>query len=78
MRKNTIDANAIKALNQMKIEIANELGIANDLSKNKGELSSEKNVFMGGYVGGHMTNKLVKKGEEQLLKNRNSQPKNIK
>lgn len=78
MTKDKIDPNAKIALNQMKIEIANELGIANNFSENKGNLTSGKNVFMGGYVGGNMTKRLVKMGEKQLLKNDSSQPKNVK
>lgn len=77
MKKNTVDANAKIALNQMKIEIANELGVANSFKDNKGKLSSGQNVFMGGYVGGHMTKRLVNMAEKQLLKNDNSHPENI-
>lgn len=67
MVKGSIDPNAIKALNQMKYEIANELGITNGLTNNNGTLSAGRNVFFGGYVGGHMTKKLVEMAENQLL-----------
>ncbi|PAB61106.1 alpha/beta-type small acid-soluble spore protein [Anaeromicrobium sediminis] len=67
MVKGPIDQNAIKALSQMKYEIANELGITNDPSNNKGTLSSGSNVFFGGYVGGQMTRKLVEMAEKQLI-----------
>ncbi|MDR0880322.1 MAG: alpha/beta-type small acid-soluble spore protein [Clostridioides sp.] len=50
------------ALNQMKLEIANELGIANYNSADKGNLTSRQN----GYVGGYMTKKLVELAERQL------------
>ena len=67
MTKRNIDPNARKALNQMKYEIANELGITNNLKNNKGKLTSGQNVFFGGYVGGRMTKKLVEMGEKQLI-----------
>lgn len=67
MVKGLIDPNAIEALNEMKYEIANELGVTNSLSNNKGTLSAGRNVFFGGYVGGHMTRKLVEMAEKELL-----------
>lgn len=67
MTKGPIDPNAVKALNQMKYEIANELGITNGFSDHKGMLTSGQNVFFGGYVGGHMTKKLVEMAEKQLM-----------
>ena len=50
------------ALNQMKLEIANELGIANYDSMDKGNLTSRQN----GYVGGTMVRKLVESAQNQL------------
>lgn len=50
------------ALNQMKLEIANELGLANYDSEDKGNLTSRQN----GYVGGYMTKKLVESAQKQL------------
>lgn len=67
MAKGPIDPNAIKALNQMKYEIANELGIINNFSNNKNTSSAGSNVFFGGYVGGHMTKRLVGMAEKQLI-----------
>ncbi len=61
MSKVPIDPNAKEALNQMKIEIANELGITSN-NNSKGQ-----NVFFGGYVGGQMTKKLVEMGEKQII-----------
>lgn len=52
------------ALNQMKLEIANELGLSDYESIDKGSLPSRIN----GYVGGNMTRKLVEAGQKQLLK----------
>ena len=43
------------ALNQMKLEIANELGMSNYQQVDKGNLTAREN----GYVGGYMTKKLV-------------------
>ena len=50
------------ALNQMKLEIANELGMANYDAVDKGNLTARQN----GYVGGYMTKKLVKMAEKQM------------
>lgn len=54
---------AAYALDQMKYEIANELGITNYASVDKGSLTSRQN----GYVGGYMTRKLVQMGEQALM-----------
>ena len=53
---------AKSALNQMKLEIANEVGIANYDSIDKGNLTARQN----GYVGGYMTKKLVEMAEQQM------------
>lgn len=66
MTKGPMDPNAIKALNEMKYEIANELGITKNLLTNESGLNSGQNVFYGGYVGGHMTKKLVEMAEKEL------------
>ena len=55
---------ARQALNQMKLEIANELGITNYDNIDKGNLSSRIN----GYVGGYMVKKLVENAQRQLTK----------
>ena len=52
---------AKQALNQMKLEIANELGMANYQQMDKGNLTAREN----GYVGGYMTKKLVEMAEQQ-------------
>ncbi len=67
MSKKTANPNAIKALNEMKYEIANELGIGDYISSDEKDLSSGENVFYGGYVGGAMTKKLVEMGEKELI-----------
>ena len=50
---------AKQALNQMKLEIANELGMADYQQVN---LTARQN----GYVGGYMTKKLVEMAEQQM------------
>ena len=50
------------ALNQMKLEIANELGLSNYENIDKGNLTARQN----GYVGGYMTKRLVEAGQRQL------------
>ncbi|MDK2563008.1 alpha/beta-type small acid-soluble spore protein [Romboutsia sedimentorum] len=53
---------AKQALNQMKLEIANELGMQNYQEADKGNLTAREN----GYVGGYMTKKLVEMAEQQM------------
>ena len=53
---------ARQALNQMKLEIANELGLADYDSMDKGNLTARQN----GYVGGYMTKKLVEMAQNNL------------
>ena len=48
----TVVPQAKQALNQMKLEIANELGMADYQQVDKGNLTARQN----GYVGGYMTN----------------------
>ncbi|MGL5329096.1 MAG: small, acid-soluble spore protein, alpha/beta type [Peptostreptococcaceae bacterium] len=58
----TVVPAAKAALNQMKLEIANEIGLANYESMDKGNLTARQN----GYVGGYMTKKLVEMAEQQM------------
>ena len=53
---------AKQALNQMKLEIANELGMADYQQVDKGNLTARQN----GYVGGYLTKKLVEMAEQQM------------
>ena len=53
---------ATAALNQMKLEIASELGMSNYQQIDKGNLTAREN----GYVGGYMTKKLVEMAEQQM------------
>jgi len=50
------------ALNNMKFEIAGELGLANYNQSDKGNLSSRQN----GYVGGYMVRKMIQFAEENM------------
>ena len=50
------------ALNQMKLEIAGELGMSNYENIDKGSLTARQN----GYVGGYITKKLVEMAEKQM------------
>ena len=53
---------ARQALNQMKLEIASELGMANYDSMDKGNLPSRQN----GYVGGYITKNLVRMAQQNM------------
>ena len=53
---------AKQALNQMKLEIANELGMTDYQQTDKGNLTARQN----GYVGGYMTKRLVEMAEQQM------------
>ncbi len=53
---------AKQALDQMKYEIASELGLSNYQATDKGNLTARQN----GYVGGYMTKRLVEMAEKQL------------
>ncbi|MDD4564381.1 MAG: alpha/beta-type small acid-soluble spore protein [Eubacteriales bacterium] len=59
---NPVKPNAKNGLNNMKTEIANELGISGYDTMDKGNLTARQN----GYVGGYMTKRLVEMAEQQL------------
>ncbi|MCG8482683.1 MAG: alpha/beta-type small acid-soluble spore protein [Clostridia bacterium] len=61
-RNQSVVPEARQALNQMKTEIASELGLSNYESMDKGNLTSRQN----GYVGGYMTKRLVETAERNL------------
>lgn len=62
-RNNIVVPEARKALDQMKLEIANELGISNYNNIDKGNLTSREN----GYVGGYMVKKLVEDAQKDMI-----------
>ncbi|RKD21456.1 Small, acid-soluble spore protein, alpha/beta type [Caminicella sporogenes DSM 14501] len=72
MPKGPIEPNAAKALNEMKYEIAHELGIIDDMEKNRKTFNSGSNVLFAGHVGGQMTRRLIEMAEKELV-NKNSQ-----
>lgn len=74
MSKKIATLNAKTALNQMKLEIANELGVENNLN-GQGNSSSHDNGVIGGRVGGQMSKRLVAMGQEILLKKYNQNNK---
>ncbi|NLJ99601.1 MAG: alpha/beta-type small acid-soluble spore protein [Tissierellia bacterium] len=53
---------ARQALEQMKLEIASELGMSNYNTMDKGNLPSRQN----GYVGGTMTKRLVEMAQKNM------------
>ena len=57
-----MNVNAKPALNSLKTEVANELGLSNYEQTDKGNLTARQN----GYVGGYMTKKLVEMAERQV------------
>ena len=57
-----MNINAKPALNSLKTEVANELGLSNYEQTDKGNLTARQND----YVGGYMTKKLVEMAERQL------------
>lgn len=59
---NIVVPEAKQALNQMKTEIANELGLTNYEQVDKGNLTARQN----GYVGGYMTKRLVEMAQRQI------------
>ncbi|HOA19545.1 MAG TPA: alpha/beta-type small acid-soluble spore protein [Sedimentibacter sp.] len=59
---NIVVPEAKQALNQMKTEIANELGLTNYEQTDKGNLTARQN----GYVGGYMTKRLVEMAQRQM------------
>lgn len=71
MANKPADPNAKAALNQMKLEIASELGIENSTEYGANK-TSYHNGKIGGRVGGQMSRRLVAMGEEALLREYNS------
>ena len=61
-RNNIVVPEARQALNQMKLEIANELGLSNYDQMDKGNLTARQN----GYVGGTITKRLVEQAQRNM------------
>ena len=64
MARKPLNPNAAKALEEMKLEIAKEVGLADNLNNN---LNPIENIFTAGPVGGMMTRNLVEMGQKQLI-----------
>jgi hypothetical protein len=60
--KTPLKPEATSAMKRFKMEVANELGIADYENMDKGNLSSREN----GYVGGNMTKKMVAFAEQNM------------
>lgn len=63
-RKRNINPNAAKALEDLKMEIAQDLGLENNLNTPNDPVN---NIFTAGPVGGLMTRRLVEMGEKELM-----------
>lgn len=61
-RNRIVVPEARQALDQMKVEIASELGMSNYNAMDKGNLPSRQN----GYVGGYMTKRLVEMAQQNM------------
>lgn len=61
-RNKAVVPEARAALNSFKLEVANELGLSNYDTIDKGNLTSRQN----GYVGGYMVKKLIEQAEIQI------------
>ncbi len=61
-RNRVVVPEAKQALDQFKLEIADELGLYNYDQIDKGELTSRQN----GYVGGYMVKRLIERAEREM------------
>jgi Small, acid-soluble spore proteins, alpha/beta type. len=65
---NQMNSGSNSKLNNLKTEFKNETGI--DISRfnslDKGSLTSRQNGYVGGYIGGTMTKKLVEMAKQQI------------
>lgn len=68
MTNKIVNPNAREALNQMKLEIAGELGIQNTNIEDGVNITSYENGKKGGDLGGLMSKQLVKLGEQELVR----------
>lgn len=71
MANKPLVSNAKQALNEMKLEIANELGPLN-LNLEQSNISFNKNEDIPGSLGAVMSKKLVQMGEKILLREYNN------
>ena len=71
MANKYVNPHAKKALQEMKLEIANELGTQTS-NKYGSNNTAYENGQLGGRVGGLMSKRLVEMGQQALLKQYNS------
>lgn len=71
MANKNVNPNAKKALEEMKLEIANEIGVETN-NKYVSNNTSYENGQLGGRVGGLMSKRFVEMGQQALLKQYNS------
>ena len=62
-----MNINAKPALNSLKTEVANELGLSNYEMTDKGNLTARQN----GYVGGYMVKKMIEAQEKMMAEKTN-------
>ncbi len=71
MSNKNVNPNAKKALEEMKLEIANEIGVEAN-NKYGSNNTSYENSQLGGRVVGFMSKRLVKMSQKALIKQYNS------
>lgn len=68
MSKKQSDRNAGSRMDQLKAKFREETGF--DISQygnlNKAELTSRQNGYVGGYIGGTMTKRMIEMAEQQM------------
>jgi Small, acid-soluble spore proteins, alpha/beta type. len=65
------DRDASSKLDKLKVKFREETGFdISDYNRlDKAELTSRQNGYVGGYIGGNMTKKLIKMAEQQMSEN---------
>ncbi len=66
-RNGPVDPNARTALNRLKYEIANELGVPHNMTENPNAYTPGQDIYLAGNVGGQMTRRLIEMGEKMLI-----------
>lgn len=66
MSRQSVDPNARMALNQLKYEIADELGLPHRTATENAGLSVGSDIYLAGPVGGQMTRRMIQMAENQL------------
>lgn len=67
MANKNVNPNAKKALEEMKLEIANEIGV-----ETNNKYGSNNTSYENGQLGGLMSKRLIEMGQQALLKQYNS------